>query len=108
MDHDLVPLDRPAQQPKVRTRIFSEYDILYGGTYEAHLAVDSDGRVVGATIAGTSDPREAELAAAEMARLRFDPEEPRYFSPQERQRFLDRPSRETWSEHHGPALLGDK
>jgi hypothetical protein len=100
---DLVPTER--QPGWAGRRIMTEYTIVGGPTVTAHLAVDKDGRVVGATIEGTSDPREAELAASQVARLRFDPEEPRYFTPTEVQRFLERPVKETWSEHHGPALI---
>ena len=112
MDRDLVPAARALapidQRPALCTRIITEYDIVGGPTVTAHLAVDRDGRVIGAAIEGTADPREAELAAAEVARMRFDPEKPRYFSPQEVQRFLERPVAETWSEHHGPALIDGK
>lgn len=73
---DLVPSSRDAateQQPGwTGRRIMTEYTIVGGPTVTAHLAVDKDGRVVGATISGTTDPREAEIAASEVARQRRD------------------------------------
>lgn len=111
MARDLVPAGRDLvtteHRPGLRTSIITEYDLGAGRTVTAHLAVGKDGRVVGAKIEGTSDAREAEIAAAEVARMRFDPEELRYFTPTEVQRFLERPVCETWSEHHGPALIGE-